>query len=131
VIEIESKGRHSRYIKLANKLAHKSDFYPYKMAAVVVRGGRVIGTGVNRQKQGVLKHPAYALKAIHSELDAILGIDPDLLRGSTVYVSGVSKGNNLIKSAPCESCQQLMREYGIRAVVYHEKTGEVNTWRVC
>ena len=133
-MEIDSSeityGRHMRYIRLAQKLAEKSNFINYRMSCVVVKGGRVIATGINRLKSGLVKHPAYREKAIHAELDAVLMIDPEKLRGATVYVAGISKTGNLLKSAPCPICQKLLQEYGIRCVVFHEKTGEIRSYKV-
>jgi deoxycytidylate deaminase len=123
-------GRHTRYIRLAQKLAEKSDYINYRMSCVVVKGGRVIAVGINKLKSGIVKHPSYGSKAIHAELDAILTIDPEKLKGATVYVGGITKTGGLLKSAPCPICQSLLREYGIRCVVFHEKTGEIRSYKV-
>lgn len=123
-------GRHARYIKLAQKLAEKSSYINYRMSCVVVKGGRVIAIGINRLKSGIVKHPAYGVKAIHAELDAILAIDPEKLKGATVYVGGITKTGGLLKSAPCPICHKVLQEYGIRCVVFHEKTGEIRSYKV-
>lgn len=124
-----ASGRHERYLRLAQKLSLKSDVSPYRMASVVVRGGKIISMGINKSNPGILKHPAYALKGTHSELDAILSIDPKLLKNSTIYISGLSRGNNTILSKPCDSCQQIIKEYGIKAAIYHTRSGEIKKWK--
>lgn len=129
-METDSYGRHARYIRLAQKLAEKSDFINYRMSCVVVKGGRVIAIGINKPKSGLVKHPAYSQKAIHAELDAILMIDSSKLKGATVYIGGITKTGDLLKSAPCPLCQNLLKEYGIRCVVFHEKTGEIRSYKV-
>lgn len=133
MIEIDSsQGRHTRYLRLAEKIARKnSDFPTYKHAAVIVRGGRIISIGINKLRPGIAKHPAYAKKAHHSELDAVLGIDPDILRGSTIYIAGISsRSGNLVTSKPCECCQQMLRDYNIKTAVYHTGEGTVEFWKV-
>jgi deoxycytidylate deaminase len=123
-------ARDRRWINLARKIAEQNNFPKYKMACVVVRGGRVLAIGINRITPGILKHPAYCNKAMHAELDAILQINRAALHNSTVYVAGVSKGKNLIKSKPCPSCQQMLREFGIHSVVWHTPEDELIRERV-
>ena len=130
-------ARHDRFIGLAQRLANKNDFprlgakahmysQPlYRMAAVVVQGARVVSIGVNKWGGGESKNRMYANRAIHGELDAIHGIDPALLRGATIYISGWSKGNNLILSKPCDLCQRLIEQAGIKEIVYHDRDGNV------
>lgn len=125
-IERKTEGRHRRWINLAHKLAFQSSVWPYRMGCVVVRGGRVIATSVNRKGSGSLKHSAYEdYKGIHAELGAILQLNPAMLRNATVYVSGLTKGDNFCYSRPCESCQEMLKQMGVKCAVFHTNSGEL------
>jgi deoxycytidylate deaminase len=100
------------------------------MCAIVVKSNRVIAVGYNKAKPGITKNPNYHNNAIHAELQAILSVDPEKLKGATIYVGGVSRCGNTILSKPCPLCQNLLREMGIKAAVWHNKDNEVETWKV-
>lgn len=125
LIEKKTEGRHRKWINLAHKVAMQSTCWPYKMGCVITKGGRVIATSVNKVGPGIQKHHAYELKGIHAELGAILQLNPAMLRNATVYVSGVTKGNNLCYSRCCESCQKMLGEMGIKCAVFHTKSDEL------
>lgn len=97
------------------------------MSAVVVKGGRVLAMGVNRDKPGYLKSRLYALfQGVHAEVDAVLQCDPDELRGAELYVVGHRpRSGALITSKPCEACQSYLADVGLKAVYYHEPDGVI------
>lgn len=110
--------RHSNWIRVAIRHAEKSEVRHYKHAALLVKGGRVISIGINRNKSGCLGDPLYGLKGWHSELDALLSVDPDMVCGATLYVAGISRGKNVIKSKPCRYCQEFINKYNLKDVYY-------------
>jgi deoxycytidylate deaminase len=117
--------RHEKWIKLAQKFALKSRFPNYQMAAILVKAGSVVSVGINNLSPGILKNKNYGKKAIHCELDAILGIDESVLRNCSIYIAGFSKKKNLILSAPCKDCVKLLSKCGVKHVYYHDKSGAV------
>jgi deoxycytidylate deaminase len=122
--------RYYRWLSCAAKLAHKSTYKKYKMAAVCVKGGRVVGVGFNKDKNGVIKNRNYLLKGHHAELDLILSMPKDVLKGSTIYVAGITRGGSLCwSSKPCSACQATLRSYGIKAAIYHDQRGRAYEWR--
>lgn len=126
-------SRHFSRMSYTLKQCSRSDFWPYRMSATIVRGGRILVNGINKMVPGVSKDIRYDKdRGIHAELDAVLqaarlGIATE---GASIYIAGVSKGNNLIMSAPCELCQQVIREAGIKDIFYWLKTGAIVRVRV-
>ncbi len=130
---IENTAKHRRWIEFAKKKALESDFPGPRMCAAIISGGRLISWGNNRPKSGSLKSKYYTKnQAMHAECSAIQGIDPKLLKGATVYVAGYAarRETSTWSSKCCESCQMLMKAYGIKRVIYHDKNWEPHIWRV-
>lgn len=97
------------------------------MSAVVVKGGRVLAIGVNRDGTGYLKSRLFErFQGIHAEVDALLQCDPEELRGAEMYVVGHRpRSGALITSKPCEACQAYIADVGLKAVYYHEPGGVI------
>lgn len=86
--------------------------------AVAVRGGRVVGVGVNSYQNDFRLFDILPFnKSVHAE-QAVLRAIGDNARGATMYVARVSKQGEEKMSKPCAMCQTEMREAGIRRVVY-------------
>lgn len=100
------------------------------MAAVLVKSGRIIDFGINKMSPGVVKDPRYVHKALHAELALALKVEPETLRGATIYVAGYSRCGNVIKSKPCPLCEETLRQFGVKMVVYTEKSGEVVQYNI-
>jgi len=79
----------------------------------------VISVGLNKNtKFGCLADKCYGLKAWHSELDALYGLDKDKIKGAILYVAGLSKGGNIVCSKPCRHCEQFLKKYPLKAIYY-------------
>lgn len=89
------QAKHVRWLQTAAKLAHKSEYKKYKMAAICVRGGRIVGIGFNKDKDGSVKNKNYIDRGHHAELDLILSMPREILKGSTIYVAGITRGGSL------------------------------------
>jgi deoxycytidylate deaminase len=88
--------------------------------AVVVKGGRVIGTGYNRNRN----HPNIVSPehiktecSIHAEESAIRDAGYDV-RNAVIYVARVNKHGEDRNSRPCPRCHEMIKEYGIKRIVY-------------
>lgn len=105
-----------KYLREASKEALKTD-YIYQMGAVLVAGRRVVSRGRNKPTK---THPksTHPFKTIHAELDAILGVDRKVLVGATIYVCRVRAGGEFGLAKPCEHCERMLRELGVREVVF-------------
>ena len=111
----------SRYLTLAKKESEKSSFKRFRVGAVLVRKGRVISKGYNRNKSHSLGS-GFA-KTLHAEgstlQDALKqGINP---AGAIMYV--FRKGGNLSK--PCMDCQRHLINFGVNTVIYTDNNEEV------
>lgn len=84
----------------------------------MIRGGKIIRIGLNKNKSGCLGDPLYELKGWHSELDVLHDLDTSLIKGSILYVAGISRGGNTITSCPCRWCQQYLKKFPLKAVYY-------------
>lgn len=101
----------------------------YRLHSVLVRGGSVICEGEN------LPVTDFALKCIkphaeewiglHAEVATIRKAKPNQLKGAVLYVGGVTHFGSLILSKPCCWCSDILKETGIKAVVWHDKDGRV------
>ena len=95
-----------RWLDLAHELTRHSTAKQQRMAAVVVRGGAVVSTGVNLG----FKHAE--TRALRPHMD---------LSGAVVYVMR----HNRLCSRPCDDCQAKAIRAGIRKAVYVSKDGTV------
>ena len=105
-------------MKLASNLALSSDCN-FKHGAVIVRGGSVISTGINRFKN----HPRVVSPehikqwcSVHAEVDAIRKLKD--AKGATIYVARVGKKGNQTISRPCKRCYEAINQAGITKIVY-------------
>lgn len=96
---------------------------------MLVKGGRVISTGYNKyvnpphlfpdkspNEDGYSEFRQHS--SIHAEIDAIRGVDPEIVRGATIYVARVTHGGGVGLSRPCENCTNALIDAGVRKVVY-------------
>jgi deoxycytidylate deaminase len=116
----------NKFLKLAlRRILNKrySDHIQHRHAAVIVKAGRVLAIGRNRNKT----HPdsvLYAdgeriLKTIHAELDAISRVkNKEQLKGATIYVARLGRNGHPGMSCPCKMCQQLINKYGLKRAVF-------------
>jgi deoxycytidylate deaminase len=113
-MELDKKSK--KYFDLAKKLSFKSQYH-HKIAAVVVKKGRILGVGVNNPYKTHTKS-TNPWRTIHAELDAILDSPKEELKGSSIYVYREHKNGNLASSKPCEHCAALIAKVGIIKVYY-------------
>ena len=111
--------RQKAYMNVARFLATKSDLR-HKHGAVVVKSGRVLGLGYNKRRN----HPRVIMdgrhrldSGYHAEAVAIKDAG-DNVRGATIFVARVNKQGDDLMSKPCEHCQELIQESGIKNVLW-------------
>lgn len=107
-------GRHSRFIEIATILAQNRASGVQRHGAVVVKGGRILGKGYNSYLRGT-----------HAEECALgEGTWINQLKGATLYVIRLRKQQKYGMSRPCPECMELIRECGIRQIIY--STNDLN-----
>jgi len=105
-----------------------SDHIQHRHAAVVVKGGRVLSMGRNRNKthpESVLYESGERiLKTIHAELDAISRVkNKEQLKGATIYVARLGRNGYPGMSCPCKMCQELINKHGLKKAVFTTEYG--------
>lgn len=102
----------------AKKIASTSDCRQ-KHGCVAIRGGRVLAVGVNayrnaRQLFDII--PSYG-RSIHAEEACLKALGGEA-RGVTMYIARVNNYGVEMMSKPCSNCAQLLKEAGVKKVVY-------------
>lgn len=114
------------FLKIAIKLAMANPAPKWKLAAVAVRGGRILSVGLNCTQQN---ESPYGTKPClrHAETEALrrCSIIP-----RTIYVARVSKKNIIKLAKPCEICYDAMVQSGVRQIIYTTNTdyGKEKLW---
>lgn len=111
----------SRYLAMAARAAVSPSATGYRLGAVAVRGGRVLGLGSNRFRNAREAHAPRWAWSIHAE-DACLRRVSDA-HGATLYVARVSATGLLRLARPCPNCWTLAHDAGISKIVYTTNTG--------
>jgi len=99
----------------------------YNLAAVLVQGNQVLSVGFNSLNVNgfVSTYAKYAIQKdkpfwTHAELDAIQKVRRKSdLTGAKIFVARLTPVRKLLgMSRPCESCEVLAQNYGIKRVYY-------------
>jgi tRNA(Arg) A34 adenosine deaminase TadA len=109
-----------KYINAAIEEAMNSEHPQWKVGAVVVRSGRVLGRGNNRYRN----NPAIVEKndvSYHAEEVAIRRAGST--QGATIYVARITRSGYVSIAKPCETCQTLLEEAGIQTAVWTDNGG--------
>lgn len=118
-------------ILLAYDDAIKSE-HQYKHGCAIFDKNKIIVTGRNKKKfVPSLKKYGYKKCLLHAESDAILKLEREQpMNKVTLLVLRVSKAKTkLCNSKPCEHCMAMIRERGIRKIMYSLPSGSFETIR--
>ena len=112
-----------RPFEIAQKLSHLSEFdQRFKMSAVIMRRGRIIGMGYNKLKTQGAKYPN--LFSCHAEIVAIINSKPykNDLRGTDIYIYRETVDKIPAMARPCNTCYGAILESGISRIFYSINT---------
>jgi deoxycytidylate deaminase len=119
--------RDNAYLSVARYFATKSAARNTH-GAVIVKGGRVVGTGYNKNRN----HPKFVSPehiksdcSVHAEASAIRDAGNDV-RNAVIYVARVSKNGEDRESKPCPRCLTLIKESGIKRVVHTTQSRRID-----
>ena len=118
---IDLSNKEKAYMSVARYLAAKSKSRK-KHGAIVVKSGRVLGTGFNKDKNnphGISEEHIKLHASRHAEIEAIRDAGWDV-RGAIVYVARVNNFGQDRDSKPCPSCSEIMEQHEIKRVIYTE-----------
>ena len=109
------------FLSVARYFAGKSSSRR-KHGAVVVKSGRVIGTGYNKDRNSPLFVSPEHIKthcSRHAELEAIRDASWNV-KGAAIYVARVNNQGKDRNSKPCGLCEVIIKETQIKKVIYTE-----------
>lgn len=109
------------FLSIARYLANKSES-KQRHGAVVVKSGRVLGTGYNKNTNNPYTVSPEHIKthcSRHAEIEAIRDANWDV-KGAVLYVARVNNFGQDRNSKPCTRCQVVIEETQIKKVIYTE-----------
>ncbi len=111
--------REKAFLSVARYLATKSESR-HRHGAVIVKGGRVVGTGFNKDRN----HPDFVSPehikthcSVHAEVEAIRDAGWKV-KGAVLYVARVNSQGTDRYSKPCERCMTVIEDNQIKKVIY-------------
>ena len=120
-MESDLSNKEKAYLSVARYFASKSKSRRMH-GAVVVKSGRVIGTGFNKDKNSPYIVSPEHIKthcSVHAEVYAIRDANWNV-RGAVLYVARVNRRGEDRNSKPCPRCQIVIEEAQIKKVIYTE-----------
>jgi deoxycytidylate deaminase len=109
----------SAFLSVARYFAAKSQSRQ-RHGAVVVKGGRVLGTGYNKNKNHPMQVSPEHIKthcSRHAEVEAIRDANWNV-RGAILYVARVNNQGQDRNSKPCNYCMVVIDSTQIKKVIY-------------
>lgn len=121
----------NKYFQIAAKIAGMSKCN-HRLGAVLVRGGSVLGVGVNKLKTDPLidrlskRWIGHPVRGLHAEMDCVSELSLEQTKNTTLYVVRVLKrGLGLAK--PCRMCQAYLTGCGVKRVKYSVDSDKFET----
>ena len=126
------------YLDIAAAVAARSTCLRRQYGAVIVKNDTIVSTGYNgtarnranccdigecyRATHNIPHGEQYEkCQAVHAEANAIINASREEMNGSTLYLTGFENGERLKNPQPCEMCQRLIINAGIRKVITSEE----------
>lgn len=109
------------FLSVARYMATKSKSRQ-RHGAILVKGGRVIGTGFNKDRNHPDRVSPEHIKthcSTHAEVDAIRDAGWNV-RGAVLYIARVNTKGEDRYSKPCNRCEVVIEETQIKKVIYTE-----------
>lgn len=114
-------GRDYRWIQRAIGVALTSQ-HATQMGAIAVKGGNVLGWGVNRFRNHPMVVEEWSDCSVHAEQSLIDSCD---IYGSVVYVARVTVKGLPAMAKPCRECLRSLTDRGARRVLWTESANLV------
>jgi deoxycytidylate deaminase len=104
------------------KLHKFDDSLEYHHCAVIAKGGKILAVGYNYRGWNPLSEQ-YRTKehtcTVHAEIAAVLSKRKKIrFEGAKIYVIRIKSDGNVAMSKPCEMCQHVLFNYGIKRAYF-------------
>ena len=119
---------HVGIYKMAIDEAEKSEYFPYKIGAVIFKKSRIISTGYNelRFHKGLSPRFKKYNNSLHAEQKAILNVNFKLCKKASLLVVRInSQSGNISNAYPCQMCMKLIKLVGIKEIYWTDRGGEI------
>lgn len=121
ISSVKLSKRESSFLSVARYFASKSTARR-KHGAVVVKSGRVLGTGFNKDRNNPMIVSPEHIKtqcSTHAEVDAIRDANYNV-NGAVLYVARINRHGEDRNSKPCSYCEVVIMKSNIKKVIYTE-----------
>lgn len=120
-------NREKAFLSVAKYFATKSEARQ-RHGAIVVKGGSVLGTGYNKDRNHPMRVSPEHIKtqcSRHAEIEAMRDASWNV-RGAVLYVARVNRQGKSRNSKPCRYCQEAIDRLSIKKVIYTESEDHAN-----
>lgn len=116
----------ARWFTFAKRYLHRCDHHSHNIVAIVLVNKSVVAVGwnnINKTHPKMAKYSEHKKK--HAEVMALSKAKTKNhdLSNAQLIVYGQTKAGNQICSKPCKYCQQIIKDYGVKEVIYSSHTG--------
>lgn len=118
-----SADKFAQHVETLQKVAVNSAV-THKHAACLMKGGKVMGIGINKYFQ-IKMHNETMNLSVHAEMDVLAGISTKISKGMDILIIRVTKSLTLRNSRPCNVCIDKLRQRGIRKAYYSNSEGQI------
>lgn len=109
-----------RWLSKAVQVAQGALHSKWRVGAVIVKNGRVLGYGSNRYRN----NPARVeLRGVSYHAEEVAIRRSGNVAGATIYVARVTKSGMIGLATPCIRCQNMLVEYNVSSVIWTEPMG--------
>lgn len=112
-------NREKAFLSVARYLASKSESRQ-RHGAIIVKSGRVLGTGFNKDRNNpdfVSPEHVKTHCSVHAETEAIRDAGWNV-KGAVLYVARINRQGMDRNSKPCDRCMAVIEETQIKKVIY-------------
>lgn len=140
-------SKNEYYLGIAEAVSKRSTCIRRQYGAVIVNADEIISTGYNgaprgeencadrgcceRNRLNIPKGERYELcRSVHAEQNAIISAARKEMIGAVIYITGTSGDGSWADGRPCEICSKMIKNAGIKEVVFRDIDGSIKTMEV-
>lgn len=111
-----------KYIEKAKEEAIKSE-HQHMIGAVFVKGNRILSKGYNQIRHlKIGKRYTNFDCSLHAERDCLSKVDKDNIVGGDLYIYRQKRAGGPGLARPCDQCMWMIKELGIKRILYSTET---------